>query len=42
VIFLAAFLGIASGSSGPVSLYFALAVALGFAWLSLALFKLQN
>jgi uncharacterized membrane protein YhaH (DUF805 family) len=42
VIFLAAFLGIASGSSGPVSLYFALALALGFVWLSLALIRLQN
>ena len=34
VLFLAAFLAIASGSRGPVSVYLALAVALGFAWLS--------
>ena len=42
VLFLAAFIGIASGSSGPVSLYFALAVALGFTWLSLSLMEVRR
>jgi hypothetical protein len=34
VLFLASFIGIASGSKGPFSLLFALAVVLGFSWLS--------
>jgi len=42
VLFLASFIGIASGSSGPVSLYFALAVALGFIWLSLTLMDVRR
>jgi len=42
ILFLAAFVGIASGSKGPVSLYFALAVALGFGWLSLLFIRLKT
>ena len=34
-LFLVSFIGIASGSNGPVSLYFTLAVTLGFIWLTL-------
>ena len=41
VFFLAAFMGIASGSKGPTSLYFLAAVALGFIWLSLALAEVR-
>ena len=33
ILFLACFVGIASGSKGPVSLLFAIAVALGFIWI---------
>jgi uncharacterized membrane protein YhaH (DUF805 family) len=39
VLFLVAFVGIASGSQGAVSLYFALGVAQGFIWLSLVLIR---
>ena len=42
VLFLAAFLGIASGSKGPTSLYFALGVSFGFVWLSVALSHLKG
>jgi uncharacterized membrane protein YhaH (DUF805 family) len=41
VVFLVAFLGIASGSKGPVSLYFALAVSFGFVWVSLVLSRVK-
>ena len=41
ILFLAAFVGIASGSKGPVSAFFAIAVALGFTWISLVLSRLK-
>jgi len=41
ILFLAAFVGIASGSKGPVSVVFALAVVLGFTWTSLLLSHLK-
>ena len=34
ILFLASFVGIASGSKGPFSLLFAIAVVLGFTWIS--------
>ena len=42
VLFLAAFIGIASGSKGGVSLPFALAVTLGFTWISLLMNRLKK
>jgi hypothetical protein len=42
ILFLAAFVGIASGSKGPVSLYFALAVVLGFVWISTVLARVRR
>jgi hypothetical protein len=42
ILFLAAFIGIASGSKGPVSLYFALAVVLGFVWISTVLTRVRR
>jgi hypothetical protein len=42
VLFLAAFLGIASGSKGGVSLPFALAVVLGFTWISMVMARLRR
>jgi hypothetical membrane protein len=41
ILFLASFVGIASGSKGPVSLVFAIAVVLGFAWISALLSRLK-
>jgi hypothetical protein len=41
-LFLVSFFGIASGSKGPVSLYFALSVTFGFVWLSFALWHLTT
>ena len=41
ILFLASFVGIASGSKGPVSLVFAIAVVLGFAWISASLSRLK-
>ena len=41
ILFLASFVGIASGSKGPVSLLFASAVVLGFAWISALLSRLK-
>ena len=41
LLFLVSFVGIASGSKGPVSAFFAIAVVLGFTWISLLLFRLQ-
>ena len=41
ILFLAAFVGIASGSKGPVSTFFAIAVVLGFTWISALLFRLK-
>jgi|SRR5689334_4164671 len=41
VLFLASFVGIASGSKGPVSLFFAIAVVLGFTWISALLSSLK-
>ena len=41
ILFLASFVGIASGSKGPVSLLFAIAVALGFIWISALLSRLK-
>jgi uncharacterized membrane protein YhaH (DUF805 family) len=41
ILFLASFAGIASGSKGPVSAVFALAVLLGFIWISPLLFRLR-
>jgi hypothetical protein len=42
VLFLASFVGIASGSKGPFSLIFALAVVLGFSWLSVVFWQLRS
>jgi len=42
ILFLVSFVGIASGSKGPVSAFFAIAVVLGFTWISLLLFRLQS
>ena len=41
ILFLVSFVGIASGSKGPVSLFFAIAVVLGFAWISALLSSLK-
>ena|SRR6185503_2859516 len=41
ILFLASFVGIASGSKGPVSLLFAIAVVLGFTWISASLSHLK-
>ena len=41
ILFLASFVGIASGSKGPVSLLFAIAVVLGFTWISALLSGLK-
>jgi hypothetical membrane protein len=40
-LFLASFVGIASGSKGPVSAFFAIAVVLGFTWISALLSHLR-
>jgi hypothetical protein len=42
ILFLVSFVGIASGSKGPVSAFFAIAVVLGFTWISLLLSHLQS
>ena len=42
ILFLISFVGIASGSKGPVSLFFAIAVVLGFAWISMLLSHLRQ
>jgi uncharacterized protein DUF998 len=41
ILFLAAFVGIASGSKGPFSIVFVLAVVLGFTWISALLSRLK-
>jgi len=41
ILFLVSFIGIASGSKGPVSAFFAIAVVLGFIWISTLLFHLR-
>jgi hypothetical membrane protein len=41
ILFLASFVGIASGSKGPFSVIFALAVVLGFTWISALLSRLK-
>jgi Protein of unknown function (DUF998) len=41
ILFLVSFVGIASGSKGPVSLFFAIAVVLGFTWISALLSHLK-
>jgi len=41
ILFLVAFVGIASVSKGPVSLFFAIAVVLGFSWISALLSHLK-
>jgi hypothetical membrane protein len=41
ILFLVSFVGIASGSKGPVSAFFAIAVVLGFTWISVLLSRLQ-
>ena len=41
ILFLASFVGIASGSKGPFSIVFALAVVLGFIWISTLLSRLK-
>jgi hypothetical membrane protein len=41
ILFLASFVGIASGSKGPVSIIFAVAVVLGFTWISALLSKIK-
>jgi uncharacterized protein DUF998 len=42
MLFLVSFIGIASGSKGAVSVFFAMAVMLGFAWISALLSRLQE
>jgi len=42
ILFLVAFVGIASGSKGPVSAFFAIAVVLGFTWISVSLSHLRH
>jgi hypothetical protein len=42
ILFLVSFFGIASGSKGPVSVFFAIAVVLGFTWISVLLSRLQS
>jgi len=41
ILFLASFVGIASGSKGPVSVVFAMGVVLGFIWISALLYRLR-
>ena len=41
ILFLVSFVGIASGSRGPVSLLFAIAVMLGFIWISALFFHFK-
>jgi hypothetical protein len=41
ILFLAAFVGIASGSKGPFSIFFALAVVLAFTWISMLLSQIK-
>jgi hypothetical protein len=41
ILFLSAFIGIASGSKGPFSILFAFAVVLGFTWISALLSRLK-
>jgi len=41
ILFLVSFVGIASGSKGPMSAFFAIAVVLGFTWITLLLHHLQ-
>ena len=41
ILFLASFVGIASGSQGPFSVFFAIAVVLGFIWISVLLSSLK-
>jgi purine-cytosine permease-like protein len=41
ILFLVTFVGIASGSKGPVSAFFAIGVVLGFIWISALLFRLR-
>ena len=41
ILFLVSFVGIASGSRGPVSAFFAIAVVLGFTWISVLLSHLR-
>jgi len=41
ILFLASFIGIASGSKGPFSIFFAIAVVLGFTWISVLLSRLK-
>jgi hypothetical membrane protein len=41
ILFLASFVGIASGSKGPFSAFFAIAVVLGFTWISALLSNLK-
>jgi hypothetical membrane protein len=41
ILFLVSFVGIASGSKGPVSAFFAIAVVLGFTWISALLSRLK-
>ena len=41
ILFLASFVGIASGSKGPFSLIFAIAVVIGFTWISVSLSHLK-
>jgi hypothetical protein len=41
ILFLVSFVGIASGSKGPVSLFFAIAIVLGFIWISALLSSLR-
>src|SRR5262249_36785200 len=41
ILFLASFVGIASGSKGPLSLLFAISVVLGFTWLSALFYRLR-
>ena len=42
IFFLAAFVGIASGSKGPVSAIFLVAVAAGFAWITMISARLKR
>jgi len=41
ILFLASFVGIASGSKGPFSIFFAIAVVLGFIWISVLLSSIK-
>ena len=42
ILFLVSFVGIASGSKGPMSVSFAIAVVLGFTWISMLFSRLQT